>query len=84
MATDKPKEWGESMYRYWLLGHIHSDVQREYQGVRVESFRTLAARDAWAASMGYRSGRDMKAIILHRQFGEVARHLVSVDMLRSI
>lgn len=82
MATDMPKEWGESMYRLWICGHIHQDVQREYQGVRVESFRTLAARDAWAASMGYRSGRDMKAIILHRQFGEVARHLVSVEMLR--
>lgn len=82
MATDRPQEWARCKYRYWLLGHIHHDVAREYQGVRVESFRTLAARDAWAASMGYQSGRDMKAIILHKKYGEVARHIVSVDMLR--
>lgn len=83
MATDKPQEWARCKYRYWLCGHLHQDIAREYQGVRVESFRTLAGRDAWAASMGYRSGRDMKAIVLHKNFGEVARHLVSVDMLRA-
>jgi len=82
MATDRPQEWARCKYRVWLCGHLHQDIAREYQGVRVETFRTLAARDAWAASMGYKSGRDMKAIILHRKWGEVARHVVSVDMLR--
>jgi hypothetical protein len=82
MATDRPQEWGRCKYRLWLCGHLHQDIAREYQGVRVETFRTLAGRDAWASSMGYRSGRDMKAIILHKKWGEVARHVVSVDMLR--
>lgn len=82
MATDRPQDWGDTIYRLWLCGHLHQDILREYQGVKVETFRTLAARDAWAASMGYHSGRDMKAIILHKDFGEVARHIVSVDMLR--
>lgn len=82
MAADRPKEWAESKHRIWLCGHIHHDTKKEYQGVTVETFRTLAARDAWAASKGYKSGRDMKALILHREFGEIERHTVSVDMLR--
>jgi hypothetical protein len=83
MATDRPEAWSRCKNRYWLVGHLHTDIVREYQGVRVENFRTLAGRDAWAASMGYRSGRDLKAIIMHRKFGEVARHICSIDMLRT-
>jgi hypothetical protein len=81
MPYDRPKEFYESPYRYWWTGHIHQDAKIEKQGVLVESARTLAARNAWAAQMGYRSGRDAKAIVYHRDFGEVERHTVSVDML---
>jgi len=81
-AAEQPKMWGETKFRYGLTGHIHHDSKKEFNGMVVESFRTLAPRDAWTASMGYLSGRDMKAIIYHRNFGEVARHVVSVDMLR--
>jgi len=82
MATDRPKEWGETTNRLWLCGHVHHLSKKEYQGVTVETFRTLAGRDAWAASQGYRAGRDMNAIVLHKEFGEVARYIVSVEMLR--
>ena len=82
MATDRPQDWGETTNRLWLCGHIHHLSKKEYQGVIVETFRTLAGRDAWAASMGYKSGRDMNAIVLHKEFGEVARYIVSVEMLR--
>lgn len=84
MATERPQEWSECKHRVWLTGHLHQDIVREYQGIKVETFRTLASRDSWAASMGYQSGRDMKGIVYHKNYGEVARHIVSVDMLRSI
>lgn len=83
MAAERPIEWGETKYRYWLTGHSHHDSKKEFNGVTVESFRTLAARDAYAASHGYLSGRDMKAIVLHREWGEIGRHLVNVAMLES-
>lgn len=83
MAGDRKKDWGETLFRYWLTGHIHHDSRREYDdGVMVESFRTLAGKDAWTAQMGYSSGRDMKCIVYHQDFGEVERHTVSVEMLR--
>lgn len=82
MAHDRAKDWGESEYRFWWTGHVHHDATKEYPGAKVESFRVLAAKDAWHTEKGYRSGRDMKAIVLHREFGEVARHTFNPAMLR--
>lgn len=81
MASDLPKEWGDTKYRYWWTGHVHHDQVKDYNGCRVESFRILPPADAYAYNLGYRTGRDMKAIILHKEFGEVARYLVNPDML---
>ena len=81
-ATEEPEIWGRTRFRYGLTGHIHHDSMKEFNGMKVESFRTLSARDAYAASHGYKSGRDMKCLVFHKDFGEVERHTVSVDMLR--
>jgi hypothetical protein len=78
MASDKPKEWGESTYRYWLTGHIHHDTRTEYSGCTVESFRTLAAKDSYAYSGGYRAGQDSKALVIHKDFGEIERHTINI------
>lgn len=81
MASDRAKDWGESSHRYWWIGHVHHQSLKDYSGVTVESFRTLAARDAYAHWNGYRAPRDMKCIILHEKHGEVARHTVNPAML---
>jgi hypothetical protein len=81
MAADKPKEWGETVHRYWYVGHVHHQDCKEYRGGVVEYFRTLAARDAWHAGQGYRAGRDMRLIVLHREFGEIERHRCDVAMI---
>ncbi len=87
MAADRPEDWGATQYRYFWTGHIHqSKVQpaisaQDYSGVTVESFRVLPPNDAWAQQKGYRSHRDMKAVVFHRDFGEVARHTVNPRML---
>ncbi len=83
MANDRPEEWGDSLYRYWWTGHIHHQkiMAKDYTGVSVESFRVLAPNDAWGDNKGYRPISDMKALILHRDFGEVARYTVNPRML---
>jgi hypothetical protein len=78
MAADRARDWGETEYRYWMTGHIHHDTLKEYPGVKVESFRTLAAKDAYAAWGGYRSGQDSKCIVMHKEYGEVERHTVNI------
>ena len=81
MAADKPQEWGTSRHRYWMVGHIHHQDVKEYPGGIVEYFRTLASRDAWHQGQGYRSGRDMRLIVMHKDHGEVERHRCDVAML---
>ena len=86
MAADMPEAWGQTMYRMWWTGHIHKSVTQaatsaqDYSGCTVESFRVLAAADAWADQKGYRPHRDMKSIILHKEFGEVSRQIVNPAM----
>jgi hypothetical protein len=82
MASDRPEAWGRTLHRYWYTGHIHHTSKTELRGAVVESFRTLAAKDAWHASQGYRSGRDMYAIVLDAEHGEVERHRCDIRQVR--
>lgn len=83
MASDRAEDWGQTKHRYWYTGHIHNQTVREFAGVTAESFRTLAAKDAYAAGHGYRAGRDMRCIVHHREFGEIERHRCDVGMLEA-
>lgn len=81
MAADKPEDWGMTKHRYWYTGHVHHQRVREYPGVICESFRTLAAKDSYASGHGHRAGRDMVAIVHHKNHGEIERHRCDVGML---
>jgi len=82
MAVDRPDDWGQSVYRYWHTGHVHHDRVQEDMGVVMECHRTLAAKDAWHAAQGYRSGRAMKCIVYDREYGEVERHTADIRRVR--
>lgn len=74
MAADRAADWGLTKHRHWYCGHVHHSSVREYPGVTVETFRTLAAADSYAAGHGYRAGRDMRLIVLDEEHGEIERH----------
>jgi hypothetical protein len=82
MATEKPQWWGTTEYRYFYRGHHHQDKVTELRGCKVEQFRTLAPKDAYAAGGGYLSGQDMKAIVHHAEYGEIARHTFAINMFK--
>jgi len=84
MAADQSKNWGLTKYRYLYTGHIHNKQTMEFPGVMWESFRTLAAKDAWHSGMGYRAGRDMMSIVHHKDFGEVGRNIINIDMINKL
>jgi hypothetical protein len=79
MAHDAAKDWGLSIHRHVHTGHVHQKQIWELHGCTVESHRTLAARDSWAHAAGYRSARDMQAIIYHAELGETERYRVGVQ-----
>lgn len=82
MASDRAEDWGKTKFRYWYTGHIHNFTGKELPGVVLESFRTLAPKDAWHAGMGYRAGRDAYCITHHKDFGEIERHRCDVAMIK--
>lgn len=83
MAADRREAWGRTAFHYWYTGHIHQRRVVEGREWTAESFRTLAAKDNYATGAGYRSGRDMYAIVLHREWGEVERHRIDISQLRT-
>jgi hypothetical protein len=83
LAVDAQKDWSDCDYRFVWHGHIHSKRVFEDMGVIVESFRTLAGKDAWHAEQGYRPGREMQAIVLHKKFGEIERHTAGLKRIRT-
>lgn len=81
MAHDVPDDWAAAKFRTWHCGHFHHDQLKDHPGVTVETHRTLAANDAWHRHAGYRSARDMKAIVYHRKYGEVTRVRCGISMI---
>lgn len=81
MAVDRAEDWGQTRHRYWYTGHVHNQVVTELPGVLCESFRTLAAADAYAQGHGYRAGRDMRLIVHHREDGEIERYRCDASRL---
>jgi hypothetical protein len=84
MAAEQAADWGLTRHRYFWRGHHHKDAKDEYNGCIVEQVRTLAPGDAYANGAGYLSGRDMKLITYHSEYGEQGRSTCGIDLLRSL
>lgn len=81
MAADRAVDWGETLWRHIYSGHLHHDRLLELPGVTVETIRTLAARDSFAAAGGWRALQDMKMDVWHKNHGKLLRHTVGIERL---
>lgn len=84
MAADRSKDWGETETHHWFTGHIHQEKRIEGRMWAAESLRTLAAKDAYAASNGYRSAREMKSVVFDEIDGEIGRQRVGIKQLQRV
>ena len=75
------KEFGNSDFVYGHTGHFHHD-KIESNLMTLEQHRTLSAKDAYSSRGGYSSGRDSKVITYHKDFGEVGRSTININMLK--
>lgn len=78
MAVRRREDWGQTKFHYFYFGHIHHETVKEVMDVRVESFQTLAAKDAYAYNSGYNAGQSLTSITIHREDGEIGRHRVNI------
>lgn len=80
MATDYRKDFGECEFVYCHSGHFHhANVTECTLGID-EVHPALASKDAYAARGGWRSYRQAAAIVYHKNFGEVGRHIYRPGM----
>lgn len=92
MANDQKEAWGRTLFRYWHTGHIHHSTKRmpmvgqDIMNVWCESFRVLGPTDAWAQGVGHRtqSIRDLRAIMMHKEYGQVGQFQVNPLMLKGV
>lgn len=67
MASKAGKMWGDTTYRYALMGHWHrrwkGAMANEEGGATWEVFPALTAKDAYNHGKGYSSHRGMRALI---------------------
>ncbi len=80
-AAQFPSMWGNTTKRYCHTGHMHHAEEKEHSGMKLVQHATIAARDAYAARYGFISERQMASITYHAEFGEVARNVVTPEML---
>ena len=84
MATEVPKEWGQSRHREIHLGHMHHTRDTHYlgtneiDGVILRVIPSLSASDRWHAAKGYRAQRAALAFVYHPTAGQKAifRHSI--------
>jgi len=83
MAALQPKMWGDTTYRVGWTGHVHHNQQltrKEDRGAISESFGALVANDAYNASRGYVSQREMHAITFKKSGGVLTRATYNAEL----
>jgi hypothetical protein len=73
--------FGRTKFSYAHMGHLHSVDVKETNLMLIEQHRTLASPDSYSSRGGWISGRDAKVISYHRDYGEVCRQIISIDLI---
>jgi hypothetical protein len=81
MAADRREDWGQTEHHHWFTGHWHHKKFFEGPDWTAEVLRTLAGKDAWAASNAYRSRRDMQSVVFDMEHGEFQRNREDIRRL---
>lgn len=84
MTTDYRKDYGDTEFHYIDIGHIHHKMAiKEMPGVVIESWNTLAGKDNWAHSAGYRARQSLSVVLRSRTYGEIGRRTLPIEEVRS-
>jgi hypothetical protein len=74
-ATEQPKLWYETKYRFCQLGHLHKNKKMvhtsvdEFQGFQVQIIPSLSGTDFWHKSKGYNTLKQAKMFLYHPNEG---------------
>lgn len=83
-ATEQPRLWADTKYRFAKLGHLHKAKTTNYvsvnteQGFQVQILPSLSGTDEWHAGKGYLGLKQCKAFLYHKSKGEIANYTYTV------
>jgi hypothetical protein len=80
MAHRMAEDWGVTKFRYVHGFHIHHKtvLATEGLGCICETHQTPAPQDAWHFGAGFLSGRSLKSITYHQEYGEISRSTLAI------
>lgn len=80
MASRRAADWGASKFRYIHGFHLHHSAQfaTEGGGCVSEIHQAPIPQDAWHYGSGFLSGRSVKTITYHKDYGEISRVRVAI------
>lgn len=74
--------YGRTKFGYLHMGHYHHRKVAESNMFITEMHQTLAAKDEYSSNGGYDSGRSATVITYHRNYGEIGRISIPVEMIK--
>jgi len=63
--------WSDTLWRYWHLGHLHSEHSREIGGVLIKNISSITSRDMWHTEHGYKAMRKAEANLYDKNKGKI-------------
>lgn len=74
MANEASEHWHGCNHRYIYTHHMHHKRSKEYQGVTIETVRSISGTDSWHHRNGYQHNvKAMEAFLHHKEHGQIAR-----------
>lgn len=70
MQVEAKKDWGETEYHEFHLGHLHSEQTREVGGVIIRSLPSITLTDNWHFESGYVGAiRKLQCFVIDKEEG---------------
>jgi hypothetical protein len=73
MSTEAKEYWSNSNYIEFHTGHLHHEIVKEYQKIKVRTIPSLCAASAWSKLKGFNSVRESQSFIWHPTKGNIAQ-----------
>ena len=85
MASERPKDWAETLFREWHTGHFHKVQNQEFHGVRVRILSALCSQDDWHSQKGYVNNlRTAQAFVWSKTEGLISEVFYNADAEEAI
>ncbi len=79
MAREAPDFWSRTKHRFFFTGHLHHEMVKDFNGVKVYQMPSLSGSDRWHHQHGFEgSNRALQAYLIHPSEGMKVTFVASV------